>query len=146
MTPEALFPIVNIVALSTWLALIIRPRQSFVLRCAGQWVPLLFATIYGVIIVMRVGRGEGDFNSLAGVAALFRDPWFLLAGWVHYLAFDLLIGVWECRDAASRNLPHGLVVPCLLLTFLFGPAGWLLYQAARSMPRQGRDIHPSGPS
>jgi len=141
MTPGAIFPLVNIVALSTWLALMIRPRHPLVLRCAGQWVPLLFAMIYTVIIVMRIGRGEGGFNSLAGVAALFRDPWFLLAGWVHYLAFDLLIGAWEVRDAASRNLPRWRVVPCLLLTFLFGPAGWLLYQAARSMPGESRN-HP----
>ena len=30
----------------------------------------------------------------------------LLAGWIHYLAFDLLTGVWETRDAASRGIPH----------------------------------------
>jgi hypothetical protein len=53
----------------------------------------------------------------------------LLAGWLHYLAFDLLIGNREVQDARERGVPHFLVVPCLALTFLFGPAGWLLYRS-----------------
>ena len=55
----------------------------------------------------------------------------LLAGWTHYLAFDLFIGGWEVRDAQRRGIPHLLVVPALVLTFLFGPAGLLLYLAIR---------------
>jgi len=139
MTPGGVFPVVNLVALLSWLALMVRPRHPWVLRCVGHVVPLLLAMIYAVIIAMRIGRVDGDFSSLAGVASLFRDPWILLAGWVHYLAFDLLIGVCEVRDAASRNLPHWRVLPCLLLTFLFGPVGWLLYLIVRSTPLPSRD-------
>ena len=51
---------------------------------------------------------------------------------MHYLAFDLLIGTWEVRDAQERGIPHVFVVPCLFLTFMFGPAGWLLYLTLRS--------------
>lgn len=139
MTPGGVFPVVNLVALLSWLALMVRPRHPWVLRCVGHVVPLLLAMIYAVIIAMRIGRVDGDFSSLTGVASLFRDPWILLAGWVHYLVFDLLIGVWEVRDAASRNLPHWRVLPCLLLTFLFGPVGWLLYLVVRSTPLPSRD-------
>jgi hypothetical protein len=67
------------------------------------------------------------------VTALFTNAWLLLAGWLHYLAFDLLIGTWEVRDAQERGIPHALVVPCLFLTFMFGPAGWLLYVTLRSL-------------
>ena len=52
-------------------------------------------------------------------------------GWAHYLAFDLFIGGWEVRDAQRHGIPHLLVVPALVLTFLFGPAGWLLYMGIR---------------
>ncbi len=85
-----------------------------------------------MIVALNWVGSSGDFQSLAGVAALFANPWLLLAGWIHYLAFDMLVGAWEVRDAARRGIPHWMVVPCLLLTFLFGPAGWLLYQAVRS--------------
>ena len=62
---------------------------------------------------------------------LFRNPWALLAGWTHYLAFDLFIGAWEVRDAQQRGVPHLLVVPALVLTFLLGPSGLLLYLTMR---------------
>jgi len=54
-------------------------------------------------------------------------------GWIHYLAFDLLVGRWETQDAAARGIPAWLVVPCLALTFMFGPAGWLLYVGLRTV-------------
>jgi hypothetical protein len=142
MNPSAIFSLVNGIALIAWLALMVRPRHAWVTRLAGWIVPMVFALVYAVIIALRIGRVEGDFSSLAGVAALFRDPWVLLAGWVHYLAFDLLTGVWETKDAAMRNIPHLRVVPCLILTFLFGPVGWLLYVLVRSIPVAGRN--PAG--
>jgi hypothetical protein len=138
MTPGAIFSLLNGVALLAWLALIVRPRHPLVLRWAGLVVPTAIAIVYVMIVVMRIGRVDGDFRSLAGVAALFRDPWILLAGWAHYLAFDLLIGVWEVRDAATRRVPHWRLVPCLLLTFMFGPTGWLLYLVVRSLPKPDR--------
>jgi hypothetical protein len=82
-------------------------------------------------VATTFGRTPGGFSSLAAVATLFGNPWALLAGWIHYLAFDLLIGTWEARDARERGVPHLLLVPCLILTFLFGPAGWLLYRGLR---------------
>jgi hypothetical protein len=66
------------------------------------------------------------------VAALFENRWLLLAGWVHYLAFDLLVGAWEARTARREGIPHLLLLPCLLTTFLFGPAGYLMFQALRA--------------
>jgi hypothetical protein len=95
-------------------------------------VPLALALVYVGIVLTTFGRTPGGFSSLGSVATLFSNPWALLAGWIHYLAFDLLIGTWEVRDARERGVPHLLVVPCLALTFMFGPAGWLLYTIVRS--------------
>jgi len=128
MTPERIFTLVNAIALGSWLLLVLLPRQRWVTQIVtAKLVPGAFATIYIALVVSTFDRGEGGFSTLAGVSLLFRDDWLLLAGWMHYLAFDLLIGTWEIRDAQQHGLPHLLVVPCLILTFLFGPAGWLLY-------------------
>lgn len=55
---------------------------------------------------------------------------------VAYVA--LIVVNWEARDARERHVPHWLLAPCLILTFLFGPAGWLLYQLFRgSAPNPG---------
>ena len=83
--------------------------------------------LYLVLIITHWGGHRGGFSSLSGVMLLFTDRWLVLAGSVHYLAFDLFIGSWPVRDARRNRVPFVLVVPCLVLTFLFGPIGLLLY-------------------
>lgn len=144
MTPDQVFSIVNPLALVAWLALAVFPRRRLVTDVViGLAVPALFAAAYVTILVAEWGRSPGGFSSLPGVAALFANPWLLLAGWIHYLAFDLLVGRWEVLDARERGIPHVAVVPCLALTFLFGPAGWLSYVLVRfSVSRGGRAPSP----
>jgi hypothetical protein len=138
MTPDALFSILNLIAMGGWILLIALPRLRVVANLiTAAIVPGLFALAYAAILATKWGPGDGGFSSLTGVAQLFANPWLLLAGWAHYLAFDLLVGSWEVRDARNRGIPHLLVVPCLLLTFLFGPVGWLLYIALRAARGQG---------
>jgi hypothetical protein len=133
MSPEQLFSILNLVALLSWGLLALFPGRRIVTHViAGTAVPALLAAIYAAIIVFAWTSSSGGFSSLADVAALFTNRWLLLAGWTHYLAFDLLIGGWEVRDARDRGVPHLFVLPCLVVTFLFGPAGWLLYRGLRA--------------
>lgn len=133
MTPHQLFSIANTLALATWLLLIVLPRQRLVSGIlAPVAMPAVFATIYVAVIVTQWKGSAGGFSSLPAVATLFSQPWLLLAGWVHYLAFDLIVGSWEVRDARERGIPHLAVVPCLALTFMFGPAGWLAYSGVRT--------------
>jgi hypothetical protein len=138
MTPSQIFSIVNAIALVAWILLAALPRQRWVAGVATAFVvPAFFAVAYIAIIVTQLGKSSGGFSSLPAVAVLFSNPWLLLAGWIHYLAFDLFVGSWEVRDARDRGIPHLAVVPCLALTFLFGPAGWLLYTIVRFGFRRG---------
>jgi hypothetical protein len=137
MTAEQAFSLLNGIALIGWLLLAAFPRRPLVVQTiAGTAIPALFAVAYVAMIAVNWGESEGGFSSLQGVAALFANRWLLLAGWTHYLAFDLLVGVWEVRDSSTRGFPHVMVLPCLLLTFLFGPAGWLLYLVLRRVRSQ----------
>lgn len=136
MSPDTLFTIANNVAIVGWILLAVLPRRRWVTDViTGAALPVLFAVAYIAIVVATFGRAEGSFSSLRGVMTLFSHPWILLAGWLHYLAFDLLIGTWEARDARERGVPHLLLVPCLFLTLMFGPAGWLLYLGVRRIRR-----------
>lgn len=131
MTPEQLFTIANAAALVTWILLAALPgRRAVTHFVAGALVPAVLAVFYAAVVASQWG-GPGGFSTLSDVALLFSNPWLLLAGWVHYLAFDLLVGVWEVTDARERGIPHVLVAPCLFVTFMFGPAGWLLYHLVR---------------
>jgi hypothetical protein len=131
MTPDQTFALVNPLAALSWLALIVVPRRAAIV--AGVVVPVLFALLYAALIGGHWSGTQGGFSTLPAVAQLFANPWLLLAGWVHYLCFDLLVGTWEVQDAQARGIPHLLVVPCLVLTFLFGPAGWVLYKGLASV-------------
>lgn len=138
MNAEHLFSILNLVAMVAWLPLLLLPRARWASTVVPVVVPVVLAIVYVALVAWALPRSEGGFSSLAGVRALFENPWGLLAGWVHYLTFDLFLGGWEVRDARRRGIPHVLVVPALVLTFLFGPGGWLLYLATRSIaPNKG---------
>jgi hypothetical protein len=131
MSAELVFSLANLVALGSWILLAALPRVRWVAETLTTIVvPAALACLYIALLLAR-WNSPGGFSSLTDVATLFSDPWLLLAGWVHYLAFDLLIGSWEVRDAHQHNVPHLAVLPCLVLTFAFGPAGWLLYMAVR---------------
>jgi hypothetical protein len=136
MTPEQIFAVVNPLALLTWIALAVAPRTAAV--ATDVVVPAIFAALYVSLLAAFWRGSDGGFDSLDAVARLFASRWLLLAGWVHYLCFDLLVGGWEVRDAQARGVPHWLVVPCLALTFLFGPAGWLLYKGLSSLHARSR--------
>ncbi|HEX8286113.1 MAG TPA: ABA4-like family protein [Pyrinomonadaceae bacterium] len=137
MSPEQIFSLCGALVLPGWLLLVLLPRwrPSARLVCPVV-IPLLLALVYLWLVATTFGRTEGGFGSLAKVSQLFQNRWVLLAGWIHYLAFDLFVGAWEVRDAQRVGVHHLLVVPCLLLTFLFGPVGLLLYFALRAALRR----------
>jgi hypothetical protein len=132
MTQEGVFSVCNMLALVGWLLLLAVPRHRLATMIAGTAIPLTLASIYLALFVLHVRESSGGFSSLAAVAQLFENRWLLLAGWVHYLAFDLFIGAWETRDALARRVPRLLLAPCLVMTFMLGPIGLLGYHVVRA--------------
>mgnify|MGYP000093027203 CR=1 FL=1 len=141
MTPDLLFQLCNSIAPLGWLLMIVAPqwRWTKTIVLSGL-LPLLLGMVYLTLIIVFFGEGEGDFSSLKGVMLLFTSPWGVTAGWIHYLAFDMFIGSWELRNGQQHGMPHYLIVPCLLLTFLFGPIGLLLFYLLRAT-RTKKFIH-----
>jgi hypothetical protein len=128
MTFEQLFSLCSGVAVVGWLLLMILPRWRWTERLvvSGAWSLTLSAVYIFLVVCFMPGAG-GGFGSIAEVRALFAQDALLLAGWVHYLAFDLLIGALEVKQAKQIGIPHVLIVPALILTFLLGPAGLVLF-------------------
>jgi hypothetical protein len=133
MLPESIFSAANIFAMGGWIALLVAPRTPLVTwHLAGLAIPSLLAALYAVLLAVHAPGAEGGFSSLAAVAALFRTEGVLLAGWVHYLAFDLFIGAWICRRGVAEGMNPWLVRLCLPPTFLAGPVGLLLFLGLRA--------------
>jgi hypothetical protein len=127
---ERVFSAASQLAILGWLLLIFLPRWWWTTTFITSWlIPAILAVAYLVLIVMyfRAAPANATFDSLAGVRAFFELDGLLLAGWIHYLCFDLFIGSWEVRDARRQGIHHLLVIPCLVFTFLLGPIGLLAY-------------------
>ncbi len=138
MPPDQIFALANPLAMLGWLVLAFSPlAPRWADRIAGYAIPALLAALYAALIMAFWASAPGGFGSLAQVMALFTNPGAALAGWTHYLAFDLFIGAWQVRRARAIGLPHLAVLPCLVLTFLFGPIGLLLFLTLATTRRIG---------
>lgn len=132
MKPEQLFSLCNSLALIAWIILLFftfwKNRDQYVFSI----VILLLALVYSWLIFSHITiDGFKNFNTLEGITQLFSDKYLLLAGWVHYLAFDLLAGIYILNNARKNGINHWLTVPALFFTFMLGPVGWLLYFLVR---------------
>jgi heme A synthase len=133
MTPETIFNLCNSIAMAGWIILIIAsPFWRFTDKFLIGVIITLFAIIYAWCIAQSFHADDFQkFGTLDGVMSLFTNKMAVTAGWVHYLAFDLMTGTWIKKNAEQHGISHWLLIPCLLLTFMLGPVGLLLYLIIR---------------
>ncbi len=133
MNPEALFQLVNVAAMLAWLLLIIIPQAKVTRTLVHSGVLFLFLAGFYAALVLSFFKFSimEDFSTLAGVMKLFADPMGVVAGWAHYLAFDLFVGMWITANAAKNGVNRCVLLPCQILTFMFGPLGYLAYYGVR---------------
>jgi Domain of unknown function (DUF4281) len=127
MTWATLFSLANGIALVSWATLIVAPRWAALLALIRYGVIVLFCIAYAALVLLFFFRIEGGgFGTLLEVRALFASDPALLAGWLHYLAFDLFVGLWIAERADARGLNRFIQAPLLFATFMFGPFGLLM--------------------
>ena len=138
MNWEMIFTITNNFALVMWLILAFAPRKDIVLKGLFYGGAGLLALTYAVIAIpLTTGMIEGgaggtpDFTTLAGVQALLASDGGATIGWVHYLAFDLFVGIWIARNADRYGFNRIVQVPILFFTLMLGPLGLTLYLLLR---------------
>jgi hypothetical protein len=135
MTAEGFFRVTNTLALAAWIALVLLPGRKLVsgLLCAVI-VPGLLALGYAGVIGWKFatnGPPPGDVMTLSGLRDVFSDDWVFAAAWTHYLVFDMVVGAWIARDSVRLGMPWLLRTVALVLTFLSGPVGFLIYITSR---------------
>ena len=128
MDAALIFKICSNLVLPQWLLMIIAPRWKWTHKLIdSRIIPFLLAIVYAVYVFQIFPSDEGGFGSLEGVMKLFTSEEAVLIGWVHYLAFDLLIGSWVLKTAQKKDIYHALVIPCLIGCFILGPVGFLVF-------------------
>ncbi|MGB0922284.1 MAG: ABA4-like family protein [Alphaproteobacteria bacterium] len=133
---ETAFTIANLSVLPFWALLIFLPNARITRHFAqdGLIIILLGAAYTGLFVwTLTSGDSLGAMSSpsLETLSASFTDPRIMLLGWIHYLAFDLFVGMWIARDAKRFQISHFLVAPCLFFTFMAGPLGAAAYLLIR---------------
>ena len=134
-------------AAAGWVVLLLGRRWPTLQRvvCAVI-IPALLALAYAALYPALYVQSPGGYASIDDLRFLLNaERGVVLAAWLHYLAFDLLVGWWMGQDARQHMIPHFYVVPCQLLTFLFGLLGWLAYMTVRAYAlwRTGHSLRAS---
>lgn len=133
MSMETLFAISSPIAMLGWIALLISPIiPKWSDRIATYISPGLLSLAYMSLILAFWSGAEGGFDTLANVQLLFTQSEIAMAGWLHYLAFDLFMGAWIVREARKASISHWFIIPILPMTLLFGPIGFVLFLALKS--------------
>lgn len=133
MSAATVFSLASSTAMAGWLLLILAPRWGALIAFIRFGLIGALSLTYAVLIFVYFFRVDGGgFGSIAEVRALFMSDPVLVAGWVHYLAFDLFIGTFIAIEADKRGWNRLLQAPILVATFLFGPLGLLLFYLTRA--------------
>jgi len=125
--PQA-FKIANTVALLSWILLALMPRYDWLLRWLRYGIISGFAIVYTSVVAIYFFKIEGGgFSTLQEVKNLMAADAGAFAGWVHYLAFDLFVGLWVAENSDRIGVHRILQIPILFATFMFGPVGLLTF-------------------
>lgn len=152
---EQIFGFANLWAMLCWIVLAFAPKRDQIVTPLFYAGVGLLALSYAVLIVSllggMIGGGTGstggtlDFTTLAGVQALFDSQGGATIGWIHYLAFDLLVGIWVARNADRHGYLRIVQIPILFFVFMAGPLGLILYLILR-LTCKGRPENSTVPS
>ena len=124
---NGLFGLVGLPAMLGWAILIFAPRGIRWLDMLPRLViPLGLAVVYSGLALGFMYQSGGGFGSIAAVRTLFASDPVLLAGWVHYLAFDLLIGGFVAARLDAAGVARLVQAPVLVAIFMLGPLGLLM--------------------
>ena len=147
MAPGALYSVLNLAILPPWLLLAVLPHRRITHTLVHAiWIPLILTPfdVWALFLGPPLPEGAG-FGDLPSLTRAFQSPTAVLAGWTHYLVFDLFVGAWIVREARRERIDHWRTVPLLFATLMAGPVGLAAYLLLRTATthRIGLDEAPA---
>lgn len=126
---DLLFSWSNTLALAGWTLLMLSPKRwRWLLITTGAVIPCILGIVYGGLMLTYLSSVEdGGYASFSQVKVLMSSDPILLAGWLHYLCFDLMIGTFIAKEADRLGIARLIQLPILFGTFYYGPAGLVLF-------------------
>lgn len=145
---DTIFNIINIIPLPVWLLMIFAPKSNITHKIVKSNITSIIIAIIFVILNIVYSTNDTDVFDITGffsfdtIAYVFTKKSIVLICWVHYLAFDLLIGSWIFLDNFNNNnqVHHLLMILCFILTYTFGPSGFLLYIIVKKLKNIKKEL------
>jgi hypothetical protein len=133
-----IFDLSSLLVMPFWALMILLPGWSWTRRIIGSpWIAVPAALLYAVLVLPDATSIFTDVSnpSLEAIAPLLGSEAGATVGWVHFLAFDLLVGRWAYLDARERGIPWWLSSPILFFVLMLGPVGFLAHLLVRTILR-----------
>ena len=137
-TIEMLYLWINIGVLPFWILIIFFPQSHLCKYLATSIFPIFILSSAYIFILHKAFLVSFDFDNnfslylgLSNVSELFRDDYYLLMFWTHFVAINLFIGGWILKDAQKLYINKILLAFPLIITYLIGPIGIFLYWIIR---------------
>ena len=135
---EMLYFWINFGVLPFWLILLFFPQSNMckyfvtsifpILILSGAYVFLLYKAYYDSFDFF------GNFNLYLGIdelSTLYSNSTFLLIFWIHFVSINLFAGGWIVKDAQKFSINRILIIFPLIIVYLIGPLGLMLYWLIR---------------
>lgn len=128
MEPSIVFSFSNSFVLIGWFLLLFFPNWKYMSTLILNGVILILSLIYTTLILTTIQDFDvNSFSTLQNVKELFQSDMAVAAGWIHYLAFDLFVGLYIVNKGKELGFTRWQYTMCLPFTFMFGPFGLLMF-------------------
>ena len=137
-TIEILYFWVNLGVLPFWLILIFFPSSNINKFFVTAILPILLLSGAYIFALYKSYLNSYDFISnfelylsISNLSNLFSNNLFLILFWIHFVSINLFVGGWMVRDSQKLYINKILVAFPLIITYLIGPLGILIYWLIR---------------
>lgn len=137
-TIEMVYLWVNIGVLPFWLLIIFFPQSQLCKYLATSIVPTFLLSGAYIFVLYKAYLGSFDFDNnfslylgISNVSELFRDDFYLLMFWTHFVSINLFVGGWILKDSQKFSINKVLLSLPLIITYFIGPIGLFIYWIIR---------------
>ena len=137
-TIETLYIWVNLGVLPFWLILVFFPTSNLSKYFVTSIFPIILLSGSYVFALYKSYLGSYDFLSnfelylsISNLSNLFTSDLFLMMFWIHFVSINLFVGGWIVKDSQKFLINKYLTASPLIITYLIGPLGILIYWLIR---------------
>ena len=138
LTVDILYYWVNLGVLPFWLILIFFPKSNLCRYFVTSIFPFFLLSGAYVFLLYKSYLSSYDFDAnfslyigIDNTKDLFSNKNFLMLFWIHFISINLFTGGWIVKDSQKFMINKLLLSVPLIITYLIGPLGLLIYWLIR---------------